>query len=134
MAAKETKTEPTKEELALAAYEKRETRRAELAAKREAARDKLEGETKADAFKRIAKRRVSNALDALATLENVFDRNNYDYTPDLAAQVVAALEGGLAKVRARAAGEGRAKSGFDFGSDDPPVAAAEEEQAPATTE
>lgn len=94
--------------------EKRAARKAELSAKREDERAKREGESKADAFKRIAIRRVNNVLDQMATLENVFDANNYEFSADQAEKIMAAVATGLDKVRARAAGQGKTKSGFDL--------------------
>ena len=98
----------------IAEAEAKATRKAELAAKREAAREAIAGESKADAFKRIAGRRVNNTLDQMATLENVFDSNNYDFNTEQADKVVAALEAGIAKIKARAAGQGKTKSGFEL--------------------
>lgn len=101
-------------EKALELLKSKEARAAELKAKREEKRAALEGESKADAFKRIASRRVNNVLDVMATLENVFDANNYEFTAEQAEKIIGAVEAGLSKVKARANGEGRSKSGFEL--------------------
>ena len=104
----------TKEQIALELLANKEARSAELKAKREAAREAIAGESKADAFKRIAARRVNQVMSDLITLGGVFDKNNYDYTPEQAEKAFAAIEGELAKCKARAAGEAKAKTGFGF--------------------
>lgn len=91
---------------------KRAERAAANKAKRDAAREAIQGETKADAFKRIAVRRTNSVLEAMATLEGVFDRNNYEYTDEAAAKIVGALADGLEKVKARSTGAGKTKTGF----------------------
>ena len=70
------------------------------------------GESKADAFKRIAARRTNKALDALAVLENTFNKNNYEFTAEQTSAIVAALNAGIAKIEKRAAGEAPNKTGF----------------------
>ena len=50
----------------------------------------------------------------MATLENVFDANNYDYTPEQAEKVILALEAGVAKVKARSTGTAKTKTGFEL--------------------
>lgn len=117
----------TKEQIAAA--EAKLARSEALKAKRAAEREKLEGESKADAFRRIATRRTNNTLDALATLENVFDAANYDFTQTQADRITSAIETGLAKVKARAAGQGRTKSGFELGDEAPTPTT---EEAPKT--
>lgn len=70
------------------------------------------GESKADAFKRIAARRTNKALDALAVLENTFNKNNYEFTQEQADKIVAALNNGIEKIVSRAGGEAPTKTGF----------------------
>ena len=99
---------------ALAIVQAKEARAAELAAKRADARTKLEGETKGDAFKRIAIRRVNNALGEMNTLMGLANKNNYDYSPAQANAILASLTAKLAEVKAAFEGEAKAKGGFSF--------------------
>lgn len=102
----------TKEQIALELLAAKEARSKELAEKRQAAREAIAGESKADAFKRIGVRRVNQVLSDLITLGGVFDKNNYEYTPEQAEKMFAAIEAEIAKCKARAAGEAKAKTGF----------------------
>lgn len=99
----------------LAAHEAREKRKAELKAKRDDDRAKLEGETKADAFKRIAVRRMNSALDEIAKLAPLSATSSYEYTDDQVAKIIGALNAEVAKVQTAFANKGVAKGGRDLG-------------------
>lgn len=112
MATNVTKTEKQLLEEA----KQREARKAELAARRAEEREKREGESKADAFKRIALRRTNSALDAIASLRSLSAKGNYDYTPEQFNKITAALRAEVDKVEAdfQRGGPAKNESGFDL--------------------
>lgn len=50
-----------------------------------------DGETKADAFKRLASARVGKALGMLKNIEHLANRSQYDFTAEQVAKIVGAL-------------------------------------------
>ena len=62
---------------------------------KEAHKVALKSESKADKFRRLAKKRVPKAIKALSSIENLA---NYEYTNDQAAKVLEALGGALNRV------------------------------------
>jgi hypothetical protein len=104
----------TKEQIALEALEAREKRSAELKAKRDEMRDARAGESKGDAFKRIAAKRTVNVLDAFDTLGNTFNKDVYEYTETQSQKIIDAIEAKVAMLKKRAAGEGKSKAGFEL--------------------
>lgn len=93
-----------------------EARKQELADKRAARAKEREGETKAQAFKRLANNRTNKALDAIALLRSLSSTANYEYTADQAKAITDALTAGVAKVAAdfAAGGPQRAEHGFNL--------------------
>jgi hypothetical protein len=73
-----------------------------------------EGETKNEAFRRMANVRVSKVLEALRVLENTFAPNNYEWTPEQAATVFAVIEGKIVELKERADGKVRGKVKFEL--------------------
>lgn len=98
--ADKTKAGPTPEEL-LALHEAKEARRAELKAKRDDERAKLEGETKEGAFKRIGTRRLNNALAEIAKMQSLANPDNYVYTQDQVNTIIKALENEVLKLQGK---------------------------------
>lgn len=49
--------------------------------------------SKADKFKVLVEPRTSKAMNGIATLRGLANKNNYDYTPEQVAKVLAALRG-----------------------------------------
>jgi len=69
---------------------------------------------KRERFLKVAKVRTQRALRALDQVAKCGNRASHDYTPEEAAQIVAALEARVAKVRAAFEPEQE----FDFGTQD----------------
>lgn len=109
-------TTATNDEALLVAARAKEARRLELRQKREAEREKRAGESKDDAFKRIATRRTNQALDSIALLRGLANKANYEYTDGQYEQIVRALRAGVDKVEAdfKAGGPQRAENGFSL--------------------
>jgi len=104
------KIEITETEAELLARAKAKAQRAaELKAKREEKSEALEGETKADAFKRIATSRVNKALDALDVLGNTFNTANYEYTPAQCDKIFGFLNTKIVELVSRSKGEVKGK-------------------------
>jgi hypothetical protein len=110
------KNEMTQEQIdaLIAEKAKKEQRSAELAAKRKEKSEALEGESKANAFKRIAKRRVNNVLSMLDTLQGLTSTANYEFTPEQWGKIFGAVEERIAELKAAAAGDMVVKGGFDL--------------------
>lgn len=104
----------TAEEIALLETAKaKEARRLELANKRKATSEALAGESKADAFKRIAVRRMNASLDEMAKLKPLAIKANYDYTDAQVDMILSALQKELDKVKSAFATGGATKdAGF----------------------
>ncbi len=106
----------TQEQIEQLAAEKAaaEERKAANKAKRDAEREARAGETKSDAFKRIATRRVNQALDTIATMRGLANKANYDYSEEQTNKIISALQGGIDKLAAdfKAGGVRRADNGF----------------------
>ncbi len=52
---------------------------------------KIEGESKAEAFKRLATNRTKNVLKALRVLGNCSNHGNYEYTPEQVLKIMDAI-------------------------------------------
>jgi len=57
------------------------------------------GETKGDKFKRLASKRVVNAIQKIELITNLAGPG-YEYTPEEVAKILAALQGSVDKVKA----------------------------------
>lgn len=98
MAKDATATDQTAAIIAAAAA--KDVRSAELKAKRDTLREERSGETKADAFKRIAVRRTSNVLDQLGSMRGLANKGNYDYSAEQTGKVIAAIRAAVDKLEA----------------------------------
>ena len=70
--------------------------------------------SKADKFKALAEKRTAKALTAIATLRGTANKNNYEYTEEQAAKIVAALRAEVDQVEAAYAGKAKAAAGFSL--------------------
>ena len=57
------------------------------------------GESKSDKFKRLASKRVVNAISKIELITNLA-APSYEYTPEEVAKILAALQGSVDKVKA----------------------------------
>lgn len=69
-------------------------------------------ETKAQAFSRIASRRMGQALDEIKKLETLSDKNNYDFSDDQVTKMMTALQEACQGVADRFAGKVKGKAAF----------------------
>ena len=60
----------------------------------------IEGESKADKFKRLAAKRTNNALKQINNLGNL-STSAYEYTPEQVEKIFGALQGALDECRAK---------------------------------
>lgn len=60
-----------------------------------------ENETKAQKFARLATARVNASLDAMAKIEGLSAKGQYDYTPEQVESICKALEAGVMKIHNR---------------------------------
>ena len=58
-------------------------------------------ESKADRFRRLGERRVTQALHLLRLIGNLANRNNYQYTEDQVRQIVEVLENEMRQLKHR---------------------------------
>jgi len=58
-----------------------------------------EGESKSDKFKRLATKRVKNAISKVELIANLA-APSYEYTPEEVVRILAALQGSVDKVKA----------------------------------
>lgn len=72
-------------------------------------------ESKAAKFKRLAERRVSNALRHIGYVRNLANRNQYEYTEEQAQQVKDALADAVSDLCDAFAGTKPRSTGFTFG-------------------
>ena len=61
--------------------------------------DNVAGESKSDRFKRLASKRVVNAISKIELIANLA-APSYEYTPEEVAKILAALQGSVDKVKA----------------------------------
>lgn len=74
-------------------------------------------ETKEEKFIRIGEYRMNKAVDAIGRLENLANRGSYEYTQEQVDVMFQALEGRVAKVKARFTPKKAAESKtFSFGT------------------
>ena len=72
-----------------------------------------EGETKADRFKRLAIVRTNKALEAIAAIGGLANKNNYEFTDEQTETIVKALEAKVVEVATKfTAPEQAASAGF----------------------
>lgn len=57
------------------------------------------GESKSDKFKRLASKRVVNAISKIELIANL-SASSYEYTPEEVAKILTALQGSVDKVKA----------------------------------
>lgn len=72
----------------------------------------IPGESKADKFKRIAAKRTSKALDAIASIGGLSAKNNYEYTPEQVSKIIGALTAEVAKLNDKFNGKVEIATGF----------------------
>lgn len=58
----------------------------------------VEGESKADTFRRLAPLRVNNALDKIRIVGNLSNRANYEFTDEQVNKIEAALNEAVAQI------------------------------------
>ena len=61
--------------------------------------DDVAGESKSDKFKRLASKRVVNAISKIELITNLA-APSYEYTPEEVAKILGALQGSVDKVKA----------------------------------
>ena len=61
--------------------------------------EKVEGESKSDKFKRLASKRVVNAISKVELITNLAG-SGYEYTPEQVEKILNALQGSVDKVKA----------------------------------
>lgn len=71
-------------------------------------------ETKAAKFTRLAQRRVTDALKRIAKVGNLASKANYEYTPDQASKIEAALADAVRAVGLKFSGSSETATGFTF--------------------
>lgn len=59
----------------------------------------VQGESKADKFKRLASKRVVNAISKIELITNLAG-SGYEYTPEQVEKILTALQGSVDKVKA----------------------------------
>jgi len=59
----------------------------------------VEGESKSDKFKRLASKRVVNAISKIELITNLAG-SGYEYTPEQVEKILGALQGSVDKVKA----------------------------------
>lgn len=99
----------------IAAKEASDARKAIQKAKRDGDREARAGETKADAFKRIANRRTNNVLDTIASMRGLANKTNYDYSSEQVSKVISALRSGIDQLEKDFASGGPQRNDSGFG-------------------
>lgn len=61
--------------------------------------ENVQGESKADKFKRLASKRVTNAISKVELIANLAG-SGYEYTPEQVEKILSALQGSVDKVKA----------------------------------
>ena len=70
-------------------------------------------ESKADRFRRLANRRVPNALKALGYVENLANAASYQYTDEQRDKIVTALDATVKRIKERFSGTKPAQQTFE---------------------
>jgi len=73
----------------------------------------VEGESKSDKFKRLATKRVKNAISKVELIANLAG-SSYEYTPEEVEKILTALQGSVDKVRAAFSKQKIVKSTFSL--------------------
>lgn len=71
-------------------------------------------ESKSDRFRRLANVRVPGALKRIGHVKNLAFKSTYDYTPEQAAKIVAALEDAVKLVRQAFSGSSVGSNGWSL--------------------
>ena len=72
-----------------------------------------EGESKSDKFKRLATKRVKNAISKVELITNL-SGSGYEYTPEEVEKILNALQGSVDKVKAAFSKQKITKSEFEL--------------------
>lgn len=72
-----------------------------------------EGESKSDKFKRLATKRVKNAILKVELITNL-SGSSYEYTPEQVEKILTALQGSVDKVKAAFSKQKIVKSNFSL--------------------
>ncbi len=73
-----------------------------------------ENRTKSQKFKELAEKRVNKVLNGIRLIENLSNRNNYEYTKEEADKMIREIETGVRNMKARFQGSGASKQRFKF--------------------
>ena len=73
-----------------------------------------ENRTKSQKFKELAEKRVNKVLNGIRLIENLSNRNNYEYTKEEADKMIREIETGVRNMKARFQGGGASKQRFKF--------------------
>ena len=72
-----------------------------------------EGESKSDKFKRLATKRVKNAISKVELITNLAG-SSYEYTPEEVEKILNALQGSVDKVKVAFSKQKITKTGFEL--------------------
>ncbi len=70
--------------------------------------------TKSQKFKDLAEKRVNKVLKGISLIENLSNRNNYDYTSEEADKMIREIETAVRNMKARFQGSGSSRQRFKF--------------------
>jgi hypothetical protein len=73
-----------------------------------------QGETKAQAFKRVGTTRINNAIKAIGLLEALANKTTYEYTTDQKATIEKALDDSVQRVKDAFAGKAVVTGGVNL--------------------
>lgn len=73
-----------------------------------------EGETNAEKFKRVGTPRINNAVKAIALLEAIANKTQYEYTEEQRRVIESALDGAVQRVKDAFAGKAVAAGGVSL--------------------
>ena len=76
--------------------------------------EELENETKADKFNRLAEYRMGKALKYIASIKQLANTNNYEWTPEQRAQIVNTLNDAVEDLSDALDGKKAVKDVFKF--------------------
>ena len=93
--------------------EENEDKNVEGESKEESEVKNVEGESKSDKFKRLATKRVKNAISKVELITNLAG-SSYEYTPEEVEKILNALQGSVDKVKAAFSKQKITKSEFEL--------------------
>ena len=93
--------------------EENEVKNVEGESREESEVKNVEGESKSDKFKRLATKRVKNAISKVELITNLAG-SSYEYTPEEVEKILNALQGSVDKVKAAFSNEKITKSEFEL--------------------